>query len=976
MKMVRQLIDLDIGRFEIIALFLVPACINIGIFLYVTFFLGRNRTNFAFSVFVLLLGLWQIADGFMRMAETLVAASEWFRICCVFSVFAIPFGILFTFNYSGNFRRISNIRFFITLFLPSLFCLVLLVARLDSFSIYASDLWYWISKPDLTVLTSIIYFWALALSLFMMYLLWENYRRENSKETRKKQALILAIGFTVPVVGGIIGKAFFSFILNIDVVPITTSLFTAFSVAALVAMRKYKLLDFSPKHQWDPIVEAMNEGLLIVNLDDQIMYANKSFGRMLDYDFEELKDKVATDLVFSGAEKPRDLAFVRGETRSGTRHEIKLRTKSGEEIWVSMSRSPYRDEKGRETGSILILSDINTLKRAETRFRTLIENSGDIIALTDKEGKAIYASPSFEKITGFTIDDMRNKASFTVMHPDQIEESRKALQEILDNPGKAIRRTNRYLHKDGHYVWLEGTVVNMLQHPDIGAIVSNYHDITDKRKTKEKLEQNEKWFRSLVEFGNDAIAILNEDNKIIYLSPNNEKILGYKLEEVYTPSPETIHPDDRANLMGMNLKSIEPGSTRQFEFRRLHKSGKWIWLEANATNLLHDPNIKGLIINYRDITERKSGEEKLQRSERIYKTIASSITGSVIIMIDEDYRYLLAEGDMLTSFGYTKEGLIGKRIPDVVSAERYAGLEEDLRRVFRGEFFTTETSRFGFDIITRYVPLHDENEKVYAALMVSIDISQLKKTQRQIAELNKDLEWKVVERTSQLEAANKELESFSYSVSHDLRAPLRAIHGYTQILQNEYDGTLDNEGKRLMGRVLVNTKKMGQLIDELLTFSRLGKKELARHGFSMKDLVQQVVKELRSLEGAREIAVRISDLPDVKADSTTIKQAWLNLVSNALKYTRLKERAEIEIGFTEDENEVTYFIKDNGAGFDMSYMDKLFGVFQRLHSEEEFEGIGVGLAIVQRIINKHGGRVWAEAKEDLGATFYFTLKKD
>jgi light-regulated signal transduction histidine kinase (bacteriophytochrome) len=330
---------------------------------------------------------------------------------------------------------------------------------------------------------------------------------------------------------------------------------------------------------------------------------------------------------------------------------------------------------------------------------------------------------------------------------------------------------------------------------------------------------------------------------------------------------------------------------------------------------------------------------------------------------------------MIEKFGYQRSALLGNKAKDVVPPERFEAAKKDLERVFNGEYFTTEGNRNGMDIITRYVPLHDENNKVYQAIVVTIDVTQMRDSQREIAALNKTLEAKVRERTSQLEIANKELESFSYSVSHDLRAPLRAIHGYTQILHGDYADKLDDEGRRLMNRVLINTRKMGQLIDELLTFSRLGKKELSKHTFSMKELVLSVVNEQKATEPGRNITFNIADLPGVASDSTTIRQVWTNLVSNAIKYTRLQPEAVVDIGYTETEHEVTYYIRDNGAGFDMDYRDKLFGVFQRLHSEEDFEGIGVGLAIVQRIILKHGGKVWAEGRENEGATFYFTLNK-
>jgi light-regulated signal transduction histidine kinase (bacteriophytochrome) len=255
------------------------------------------------------------------------------------------------------------------------------------------------------------------------------------------------------------------------------------------------------------------------------------------------------------------------------------------------------------------------------------------------------------------------------------------------------------------------------------------------------------------------------------------------------------------------------------------------------------------------------------------------------------------------------------------------------------------------------------------------DITERKHNEEKIKLFNQELEQRVQERTKELESVNKELESFSYSVSHDLRAPLRAIHGYMNILTDEYAGKFDAESLRLTAIIMSNTQKMGRLIDDLLAFSQLGRKELIKTQTSMSQMVTTICEEQKRMEAGRQIEFIVRELPDALVDTVTIRQVWVNLILNSVKYTRNRERAVIEIGSEEREGEQMYFIKDNGAGFDMLYYDKLFGVFQRLHSQKEFEGTGVGLAIVQRIITRHGGKVWAEGKFDEGATFYFTLKK-
>jgi signal transduction histidine kinase len=245
----------------------------------------------------------------------------------------------------------------------------------------------------------------------------------------------------------------------------------------------------------------------------------------------------------------------------------------------------------------------------------------------------------------------------------------------------------------------------------------------------------------------------------------------------------------------------------------------------------------------------------------------------------------------------------------------------------------------------------------------------------QVFRMHNDLEDKVEERTSQLENVNKELEAFSYSVSHDLRTPLRAINGYSIMLKEDYAAELDSEGNRILRNIITNAKMMGQLIDDLLAFSRLGKKELVRSHVDMQSLAENVVDELLQHEPENKYRIGIDLLPGIEADQVMIRQVLINLVSNAIKYTSKKAQPEIVIGSKEEEKRIIYHIKDNGAGFDMAYSAKLYGVFQRLHSQEEFEGTGVGLALVKRIIDKHKGDVWAEGIENIGATFYFSLPK-
>lgn len=470
-------------------------------------------------------------------------------------------------------------------------------------------------------------------------------------------------------------------------------------------------------------------------------------------------------------------------------------------------------------------------------------------------------------------------------------------------------------------------------------------------------QHSEKKFSDILESTPDALVIVNNLGIIQIVNRQTEKIFGYSRDELYGKPVEALMPNRFAELHKSHLKAFfnnphaRPMGTG-LDLFGFSKSSKEFPVEISLSPINLGKEIL-VAASIRDVTERKRLEKLI--AERA--AIVDSSEDAIISLTGNGKIYSWNKGAEIL-YGYTFDEVRGKDIDMLVPHDLMIQERQILEKVNQGisikHYETVRLSKDGriFDISLSISPIKDNIGKIIGVSKIARDISEIKKRNLEILELN------------------AQLDAFTYSVSHDLRAPLRSITGYSQILLEDYGDKLDNEGIRVANIIVKSTNRMGILIDDLLNFCRLGRTEIQTSVIDMKLTVEKVLSDNNLLDME---SIMLGDLLPAPADEKMIMHVWNNLISNAIKYSSKKNAPAIEIGSYQNNQEVCYFVRDNGVGFDMRYYDKLFGVFQRLHRADDFEGTGVGLALVKKIVQKHGGNVWAEAEPDKGAVFYFSL---
>jgi PAS domain S-box-containing protein len=508
-------------------------------------------------------------------------------------------------------------------------------------------------------------------------------------------------------------------------------------------------------------------------------------------------------------------------------------------------------------------------------------------------------------------------------------------------------------------------------------------DITARKKMEQSLRESEERLNLVLRASGMGTFQIDFITGAAHWNHVEFELLGLQPGEA-PPGPETffqfVHPEDVVALRRAWEEATRHGEFES-EFRVIRKDGAVRWL-AGKGRILFEANgdqknpQRFLGVNF-DITERRQVAEALRESEDLFAKAFLQSPDGVIIARASDRVLLRANEAICRLWGCTPEEVVGQ------PSQKYSQwLDEKERSRFmqileqKGECLNYEAMLLmngGKQVLasfsSRRITLNGEP----CFLSVLRDITENRRTQHELEQLNAHLEQRVSDRTAELEASNRELEAFSYSVSHDLRAPLRAVNGFAQILLDEHAEGLTDKGRHHLGTICEGAQKMGRLIDDLLAFSRLNRAPLKKQTVDTTRLVRGVLEDLLPQKDVRQVEVAMGPLPVCEADPDLLRQVWVNLLSNALKYTQKREVSRVEIGSIPGGTGTVYFVRDNGTGFEMRYVHKLFGVFQRLHRSEDYEGTGVGLAIVQRIIHRHGGRVWAEGEPNKGATFYFTL---
>ena len=710
--------------------------------------------------------------------------------------------------------------------------------------------------------------------------------------------------------------------------------------------------------------------------------------------------------------------------------DVEQPCKDGSNVWTEAVTTYYINSENGHVEIRGVSRDISSRKKAEEalltsekRFRGLAESSQDYIMLYDRECRHVYKNPAALKFFGDTEADIIGKTYLEAGFDKNLSEMwEKDINEVFAS-GESKQRLLEWDGGEGLSVldWRLSPVFD--QNNNVELVLGISRDITELKKTEKALQQSEEQYRVLTENIKDVVWIIDTETFYYrYISPSVEKLRGFTAEEIIQKPvdfafkkgaaenfKETIQKRAEAFVTGEET----PDRFYIDELEQPCKNGSLIWTEAVTTYYFNSVNghveIRGVS---RDISERKQYEAALRESEIYFRQLYEQAPLGYQ-SLDIDGKIIEVNQAWLDQLGYKRGDVIGRSFGDFLVAGQASLFKKNF-----SQFKSSGTAHVTFDMVRKDHSIvtyqidgsirHDKHGKFKQTqciltdlterktaennllavqeelqrLLVASDQSRLallsmiedqKTMEEQILKLNAELEQRVRDRTAQLEVANKELEAFAYSVSHDLRAPLRAMDGFSSALITDYESKLDDQARHYLARIKEASQRMGQLIEDLLNLSRITRRNFNREQVDLSKIVHSICNEFLENESERKVELEIMEDITVRADSHLIKIALENLLQNAFKFTGKQDIARIQFGVQVMDEERVYFVSDNGVGFNMEYAEKLFSPFQRLHTMKEFPGTGIGLVTVHRVIARHGGRIWTEAKEGQGAAFYFTL---
>jgi PAS domain S-box-containing protein len=668
-------------------------------------------------------------------------------------------------------------------------------------------------------------------------------------------------------------------------------------------------------------------------------------------------------------------AAVQESARTGVGYDLDLPGLRGDgaPLWINACGEATLAGGGELVGLRGTMQDITARRQTQEkawaraeRHSALFECAPVGIVVVSPDNHCIDANPGMCLMLGYTRDELVGLHASEYVAEKEIPFIGRPLE--LNNGSSEYGRVWQFRRKDGSSFEAETLATQM---PD-GTRLGFIRDFTERKQKAARI-------RRLVDSNAQGVMFWNLKGDIVTANDAFLRIVGYTREDLESGHLDwaRMTPPEYTDLDRCSSEEIASrGVCTPYEKEFTRKDGSRVPVLVGAASF-EDSSDEGVCFVV-DITARKRVEDALQDREEQLRLYAEH-SPAAIAMFDHNMKYLVVSRRWMEVYNLGDQSIIGRSHYDVFPEIRDRWADIHLHCLAGAVEKCDEELFHRPDGTAKWIrwevrPWRQADGSIGGIIIFSEDINDSKMASEKIHQLNAALEQRVIERTAELATANKELEAFSYSVSHDLRAPLRAVNGFAELALDRFGLQMPVDARKYLERILKGGQEMGQLIDDLLAFSQFSRQSMNRRIVNSVKLVQTVLDESVSQHEGRQIDFSVGALPPCRADSALLKQVWVNLISNAIKYTRGREPAVIEIGCERKNSENVHFVRDNGAGFDMRYMNKLFGVFQRLHGTEEFEGTGVGLAIVQRIVNRHGGRIWAEAAVGRGATFYFTLE--